>query len=58
MRRLGGGAKEGVGPTKANSQLSVGGASMNNWMPQTSKNLILNNRVNHVPPKALLFLES
>lgn len=45
-------------PTKANSQLSVGGASMNNWMPQTSRNLILNNRVNCVPPKLLLFLKS
>lgn len=44
-------------PTKANSQLSVGGASMNNWMPQTSQNLILNNRVNLVPTK-LLFLKS
>lgn len=33
---------------------------MNNWMPQTSKNLILNNRVNHVPPspKLLLFLKA
>ena len=31
---------------------------MNNWMPQTSKNLISNNRVNRVPPKLLLFLKS
>lgn len=31
---------------------------MNNWMPQTSKNLLSNNRVNRVPPKLLLFLKS
>lgn len=28
---------------------------MNNWMPQTSQNLILNNRVNRFPPKAFVF---
>lgn len=53
-----GAVREGIRPTKANSQLSVGGASMNNCMPQTSKNLILNNLVNRVPPKLLLFLKS
>lgn len=51
------GEGEGVSPTKANSQLSEGGAPMNNWMPQTSQNLIANNRVNRVPPK-LLFLRN
>lgn len=50
------GQGERIRPTKANSQLSVGGASMNNWMPQTSQNLILNNRANLIPTE-LLFLK-